>query len=171
MAIPELIKKLAHQVRTAIYGKDVREAIAKSMEVTGELSQNAYDTSQEQIKRVDRIIAQSGDDNTEIVDARGDHPLLSSRLNEADEEIKSINDYLYPPTYVFTASSYGTTLVTHNLNYDPSTDNLIVRDVTYAEDLKKDEDYTEGSDNRSITLKEAIDKGEQIRFTLRKGVK
>lgn len=38
MAIPKKIKQLAHDVRNKIYGRDVRESIAKSMEETGNIA-------------------------------------------------------------------------------------------------------------------------------------
>ncbi|MGN8648310.1 hypothetical protein ACTNEO_19900 [Gracilibacillus sp. HCP3S3_G5_1] len=38
MAIPENIEELAHKVRTEIYGRDVREALASSMEATAEVA-------------------------------------------------------------------------------------------------------------------------------------
>lgn len=41
--------------------------------------------------RVDRIVAQSGDDNTEIVDSRGNFPVLSARLNASDAKISDIS--------------------------------------------------------------------------------
>lgn len=42
--------------------------------------------------RIDNIVAQAGDDNTEIVDARGGYPVLGDRLNAID---KRIGDLFY----------------------------------------------------------------------------
>lgn len=37
--------------------------------------------------RISEIVAQSGDDNTEIVDSRGGHPVLGDRLNASDAQL------------------------------------------------------------------------------------
>lgn len=39
--------------------------------------------------RISEIVAQAGDDNTEIVDARGEYPVLSARLNGVDEKTEN----------------------------------------------------------------------------------
>lgn len=52
--------------------------------------------------RVDHIVAQSGDDNTEIVDARGGYPVLGGRLNGYDvqlADIEGFNNHSIVPTY------------------------------------------------------------------------
>jgi len=90
MAIPATIKLLANKVRTAVYGKEVRESIAKSMEETGETALVAKETASAQIERVDRIIATAGNDNTEIVDARGGEVILGNRLNKIDANLAQI---------------------------------------------------------------------------------
>lgn len=64
----------AHNAQTITYtgnalGNDVKLAI-----------DNTY-------KRISEIVAQAGDDNTEIVDARGNYPVLGDRLNETDIKI------------------------------------------------------------------------------------
>jgi peptidoglycan/xylan/chitin deacetylase (PgdA/CDA1 family) len=72
MAIPEKFKNLANAVRNEIYGKDVREAIATSIEETGSSSENA-------IKITEQLIDGSFDEgvlNTEI----------ERKLNELEEE-------------------------------------------------------------------------------------
>ncbi|RDW21047.1 hypothetical protein CWR48_04335, partial [Oceanobacillus arenosus] len=95
MSIPQNIKNLANSVRNAIYGKDVRESIAKSMEATGDTADVAKKTSEEQIERVDRIIANAGKDNTEIVDARGGEKLLGNRLNSIDQNMAQMASLSY----------------------------------------------------------------------------
>lgn len=45
MAVPQKIKDLANKVRSAIYGKDVRESIAESMEETGSVAEESKDRS------------------------------------------------------------------------------------------------------------------------------
>lgn len=47
MAIPEIIEELAHKVRTEIYGRDVREAIATSMEATAEVAEWSREVAQQ----------------------------------------------------------------------------------------------------------------------------
>lgn len=47
MAIPEIIEQLAHKVRTEIYGRDVREAIASSMEATAEVAEWSREVAQQ----------------------------------------------------------------------------------------------------------------------------
>ncbi|MCV4233298.1 SGNH/GDSL hydrolase family protein [Virgibacillus sp. LDC1] len=42
--------------------------------------------------RIDSIVAQSGDDNTEIVDARGGFPVLGERLNASDTQIAQVEN-------------------------------------------------------------------------------
>src|SRR5690625_4709981 len=72
MAIPEIIEQLAHQVRTEIYGRDVREALATSMEVTAEVAEWSREVAQQ-------IIDGSFDEgelNTEI----------ERKLNELEQE-------------------------------------------------------------------------------------
>lgn len=46
LPIPQKIKDLANEVRTAKYGKDVRESIAQSMEETGDTADQAYKITQ-----------------------------------------------------------------------------------------------------------------------------
>lgn len=41
--------------------------------------------------RVDNIVAQAGNDNTEIVDARGEHSVLGGRLDEIDSKIEMVD--------------------------------------------------------------------------------
>lgn len=41
MAIPETIKKLANDVRTKVYGREVRESLAKGIEAAGETAEDA----------------------------------------------------------------------------------------------------------------------------------
>lgn len=45
MAIPQLIKQYASYIRTKVYGKEVRESLARGIEVSGEISEEANSRS------------------------------------------------------------------------------------------------------------------------------
>lgn len=47
MSVPQNIQELANKVRNEIYGKDVRESIAKSMEATGEVAEWSRQVAQD----------------------------------------------------------------------------------------------------------------------------
>lgn len=95
MAIPTLIKQMAHKIRTEIYGKDVRESIAKSMEVTGETAEEARKRSLEQLDRVDTLIGENPQPS-EVVDARGGFSILRDRLNSVDSRIEATVYFIEP---------------------------------------------------------------------------
>lgn len=86
MSIPQRIKDLANKVRNEIYGKDVRESIAQSMEITGETAENAKKRSIEQTDRVDTLIKENPQPS-EVVDARLGHPTLRDKLNSTDQQL------------------------------------------------------------------------------------
>lgn len=84
MAIPATIQQLADNVRAAVYGIDVRESIAKSMEETGRTADDAIQLANEQLQRVNNLI-QNNPQPSELVDAREApdgtvHPLLRDHL-------------------------------------------------------------------------------------------
>lgn len=83
------IQNLANKVRNERYGKDVREAIAKGMEVTGETAEDAKNRSIEQTERVDTLIRENPQPS-EVVDARGEFPILRDRLNSTDQKLAQI---------------------------------------------------------------------------------
>jgi|GEM_PF-5889825 len=73
--------KTAHKAEDIMYtgqvpGDDVKEAIDN---VNG---------------RISEIVAQSGNDNTEIVDARGGYPVLGARLDSSDEHLADVTNAL-----------------------------------------------------------------------------
>lgn len=80
MAIPESIKKLANDIRTKIYGREVREALASGIEAAGSIANDADVRSQETEtkqtnleKKYDEQIANMSLENpsvAEVVDAR-----------------------------------------------------------------------------------------------------
>lgn len=92
-------------VRTKMHGKDVREALAQTAEissvVSGRADKNASESlskSKETEKRFDNEIAGSTN-NSEVVDARkpegkNAYPVLGKRLNDIDKDIKNSNKNL-----------------------------------------------------------------------------
>ncbi|WP_175074664.1 hypothetical protein [Terribacillus sp. AE2B 122] len=85
MAIPDKIKQLANDVRTKIFGVDVRESFAKSMEETADVADQAKTASDYQTGRVDNLI-RNNPQPSEVVDMRYDadgeeHATASARLN------------------------------------------------------------------------------------------
>lgn len=90
MPIPQKIQELANKVRSAIYGKEVRDAIAESMEETGEASEYARNLSKETQERFDEQIKNmtlEDPSSAEIIDARGGFNLLRDRLTSNDEQL------------------------------------------------------------------------------------
>lgn len=61
MTIPKKIEELAHKIRTAIYGKDVREALASGIEAAGETAEDARKKSEETASRQDALEQQFDD--------------------------------------------------------------------------------------------------------------
>ncbi|REJ29291.1 glycosyl hydrolase family 28-related protein [Caldibacillus debilis] len=78
MAIPETIKKLANDIRTKIYGREVREALAQGIEAAGDLADKANTKSENAVYQVNNIQAQvnqlvvEGDSSVEAAQARVD---------------------------------------------------------------------------------------------------
>ena len=78
MAIPETIKKLANDIRTKIYGREVREALARGIEAAGDLADKANTKSENAVYQVNNIQAQvnqlvvEGDSSVEAAQARVD---------------------------------------------------------------------------------------------------
>ena len=76
MAIPESIKKLANDIRTKIYGREVREALARGIEEAGSIADQANQTSNTTVEQVRNIQAQvdqlvvEGDSSVEAAQAR-----------------------------------------------------------------------------------------------------
>lgn len=78
MAIPETIKKLANDIRTKIYGREVRESLAKGIEEAGDIANLAdikADAAVEQVRniqaQVDQLVVE-GDSSVEAAQARVD---------------------------------------------------------------------------------------------------
>ncbi|GGN54811.1 M14 family zinc carboxypeptidase [Oceanobacillus indicireducens] len=105
MAIPERIEELAHKVRTEIYGRDVREALATSMEATAEVAewsrqvaQNILDGKfdegelnteiERKLNDLERRYAPDlGNLKNEVGNARGKEQSLGGRLNLIDQDL------------------------------------------------------------------------------------
>jgi len=75
----------SHKASDAAHGAD---AITYSGDVSG--AANVKQAVDKLKQRVDTIVSQAGDDNTEIVDARGDAPVLGDRLNGLDAQLADI---------------------------------------------------------------------------------
>src|SRR5690606_5623994 len=97
MAIPKIIEELAHKIRTAIYGKDVRESLASGIEKAGEIAEDARKKSDETDNRQTELetrfeqqiqnMTLEDPSSAEIVDARGGETLLRHRLDKVDAHL------------------------------------------------------------------------------------
>lgn len=97
MAIPKIIEELAHKIRTAIYGKDVRESLASGIEKAGEIAEDARKKSDETDSRQTELetrfeqqiqnMTLEDPSSAEIVDARGGETLLRHRLEKVDAQL------------------------------------------------------------------------------------
>lgn len=100
MAIPERIKQAASRVRNAIYGQEVRESIAKGLEASGDVADEAKSTSEESNARSkdtqhrfdDQIEGTTNSD--EVIDARrpegGEtYQTLRERLDTENQEVNA----------------------------------------------------------------------------------
>lgn len=113
MAIPEIIEQLAHRVRTEIYGRDVREALATSMEVTAEVAEWSREVAQQIIDgsfdegelatAIEEKLNQLEQDyaptlsglETEIENARANKDNLAARLLDFDSQLaETTQDYI-----------------------------------------------------------------------------
>lgn len=114
MAVPTNIEELAHDVRNAIYGSQVREAIASSMEATADVADWSRQVAQDIIDgnfdeaalstEIENKLNQLEQDyaptltalETEITDARGSFTDLSARLldmaNNINQNTGNIGD-------------------------------------------------------------------------------
>src|SRR5699024_9170310 len=113
--IPENIKQLANKVRNEIYGRDVRESIAQSMEVSGETSNEANERSKDTDARQTDVENRFDDqiagntDIDEVIDARRpeggeSYPTLRKRL---DDEHKEVTTQLAQTVKMKIATNYG----------------------------------------------------------------
>ena len=76
MTIPQNIEELAHKVRNEIYGRDVREALATSIEATAEVAEWSRQVAQQ------------------IIDGEFDEVELLTKLNELEQEYATLSDKL-----------------------------------------------------------------------------
>jgi len=81
-------QNINRQLEEHIYSKEAHpaESIVYTGGVPGNNVKQAIDSLD---TRIDNIVAQSGDDITEIVDARGAYSVLSARLDDADRKISN----------------------------------------------------------------------------------
>lgn len=91
MAIPQKIKNLANKVRTAVYGKEVRESLAESMEETANVADETktrQDSLETQFQDVlDETTGKDIISAPEILAARGSHANLKQRLDSEYQEV------------------------------------------------------------------------------------
>lgn len=82
MAIPENIEKLANDVRTKIYGKDVREALASGIEAAGETAEDARIKSEDTETRQTSLEKQFDDQIANMtLDDPSSAELVAARTN------------------------------------------------------------------------------------------
>ena len=104
MAIPTKIKQLANDVRTKIYGIDVRESIAKGMEVSGEISEESNKLSKDTAGRQDHIETRydvavgAHTEDSEVLDARigvdgVTHTNVKKRLDTEQDKVITKLEY------------------------------------------------------------------------------
>jgi glycerophosphoryl diester phosphodiesterase len=100
MAIPDKIKQLANDIRSKVYGREVRESLAKGIEEAGDLADKANTKSENAVYQVNNIQAQvnqlvvEGDSSVEAAQARVDaegksYPTLKARLDAKETEFSS----------------------------------------------------------------------------------
>lgn len=88
MAIPQIIQELASKVRHAMYGVEVRESIAKGMEITGDTADKAYQITQ---NLLDGSFDQ-GELNTNIEQRLNDlEKEYAPKLTQLDSELNDIS--------------------------------------------------------------------------------
>lgn len=119
--IPENIKQLANKVRNEIYGRDVRESIAQSMEVSGETSNEANERSKDTDARQTDVENRFDDqiagntDIDEVIDARrpegGEaYPTLRKRLDDEHEEVTAQLEQTSYIAFYKETEDYGETI-------------------------------------------------------------
>jgi len=69
MTIPESIKKLANDIRTKIYGREVRESLAKGIEEAGSIADEANKQVNSIQDQVNQLVV-NGDSSVEAAQAR-----------------------------------------------------------------------------------------------------
>lgn len=79
-----VIEDITSQIKTAVYGKDVRSNIADGLTFIN-------DTQNDLLNKFAKLIINDGDDNSEIVIARGEFDTLGDALT--DHKINIINNY------------------------------------------------------------------------------
>lgn len=100
MAIPDKIKQLANDIRSKVYGREVRESLAKGIEEAGDLADKANTKSENAVYQVNNIQAQvnqlvvEGDSSVEAAQARVDvnnhsYSTLKERLDTEYSKVTS----------------------------------------------------------------------------------
>lgn len=98
MAVPEIIQQKANDIRTKVYGREVRESLASGLEVAGDIADQANTKSEYASDKVDNIQSQvdqlvvEGDSSVEAAQARVDadgnaYTTLKERLDTEHTEV------------------------------------------------------------------------------------
>ena len=111
--VPELSHKHANYVRNKTYGHDVRESLARGVEYAGLVANSSVSSSRSAeaiakdiAKRFDQQIA--GTTNSqEVIDARGEFPLLRNRLESIDSDVKATKDEVIKASAIVNLDAYG----------------------------------------------------------------
>ena len=111
--VPELSHKHANYVRNKTYGHDVRESLARGVEYAGLVANSSVSSSRSAeaiakdiAKRFDQQIA--GTTNSqEVIDARGEFPLLRNRLESIDSDLESTKDEVIKASAIVNLDAYG----------------------------------------------------------------
>lgn len=69
------------------------EQLLKNADDILNIAKNTNEINEDTMKRLDKIIADSGTSSTEVVDARGQHSVLSNRLNSTDNKLNENAKY------------------------------------------------------------------------------
>lgn len=89
MAIPETIKKLANDIRTKIYGREVRESLAKGIEEAG----NIADETRARHEKIERQF-QSVLDETTDKDFNSAPEIKAARVSVSGENYTNLKERL-----------------------------------------------------------------------------
>jgi len=97
MSIKEKLQQFAGYVRTKVYGREVREAIADGLQAVGEVSENTEYRQTELEGKFDNLDSRwdtvvSGTTNgAEVIEARGGFTTLKNRLDNSDTELNGLD--------------------------------------------------------------------------------
>lgn len=127
MAIPESIKKLANDIRTKIYGRDVRESLAKGIEEAGNIADEANKQVNSIQDQVNQLVV-NGDSSVEAAQARvSANGVVYSTLKERLDKIIVLSSS-EPDKAEFWYQDKGETPVNFNQDSGVSVANATISD-------------------------------------------